>query len=90
MYKRDSYVLGILIGLVLPLILYGVILLVLSFWGQVDGWLYVPRPEAPLLFSVFANLLPFRYYMVNLKADRTGRGLLLITFILVLSYFAFF
>lgn len=90
MLKRDSFGLGLLTGLLLPLLVYGIMLLILSIWGQVEGFLYLPRPEAPLLFSACANLLPFRYYMVNLKADKTGRGLLLMTFAMVLSYFVFF
>jgi hypothetical protein len=33
------------------------------------------------LVSIAGNLLPFRYYMVKLKYDKTGRGMLVITMV---------
>lgn len=80
---------GILIGLALPLVVYGLILLVLLSQGQVENFLYRPNPAAPALAAIFSNLFPFRYYMVTRKFDRTGRGILIVTFVKVLLLFAF-
>ncbi len=88
--KKDRWALGVTIGIILPLIIYGLLLLVLGQYGRVDDLIYVPRPKAPALAAIFANLFPFRYYMVNKKFDRTGRGILLITFIMTVLLFYFF
>jgi hypothetical protein len=82
--KSDSWGLGILLGLLLPLIVYALLVIVINFTG-----LGLARANAMLL-SVFINLFTFRYYMVSLNFDRTGRGILLVTFALVAFYFFFF
>jgi len=43
--------------------------------------------QTHVLVSLFGNLFPIRYYFVNLKFDKTGRGVLLVTFVLVLIFF---
>ncbi len=90
MLHRDNWILGVVIGLILPLLVYGLAISVLSRYGHVDGLIYLPRPRVPGLLAVFSNLIPFRYYMVNKKYDRTGRGILLITFAYALLFFYFF
>ncbi len=89
MLKKDSWGLGILIGLVVPLLIYGLILLILSPWGYVERGIYQLNPEMPFLVAIFFNLLPFRYFMVSLKYDKTGRGILLITFLMAIAFFYF-
>ncbi len=89
MFKKDSWILGIALGGVLPLVIYGLTILVLSLWGAVDSWVYTPNPKTPGLVGIAANLLVFRYFMINMKYDKTGRGLLFITFVLLLLLFIF-
>ncbi len=88
--EKDNWALGVTIGIVFPLIIYGLLLLILGQHGRVDDLIYVPRPKAPALVAIFANLFPFRYYMVNKKFDRTGRAILLVTFIMAVLLFYFF
>ncbi len=90
MFKKDSPTTGILIGVILPLAVYALAIITFSRYGHVDGFIYTIRPKLPALIAVAANLLPFRYYMVNKKFDKTGRGILLITFIMVILIFALF
>lgn len=90
MLNKDNWVLGFLLGLLVPMVVYGIILLILMPHGHVDGLIYRPRPNAPSLAAICSNLFLFRYYMVNKKFDRTGRGLLLVTFALILFSFYFF
>lgn len=80
--------LGMAIGLLQPLLVYLLALLLLSFTGRVEAWMYTPHPSAPMWLAIASNLLSFRYYMVSLKYDRTGRGLLLLTFVWIILYFA--
>ena len=89
MFKKDDWTLGILIGLLLPLVFHGLTILALSLWGRTQGLLYPPNPQVPGLVGIAANLIAFRYYMVKLKYDRAGRGIILITFLYFLSIFIF-
>ncbi len=90
MLNKDTWTLGIIIGLLLPAVVYGLVLLILSPHGYVEDGIYLFRPEVPALIAVFSNLFPFRYYMVNKKYDRTGRGILLVTFLMAILCFYFF
>jgi hypothetical protein len=80
-------VLGILLGLILPAISYLFLyVLDLSVYAIFDAHI-VDKMDYLLLLSITVNLFPVRYYFVNLKYDKTGRGVLLVTLILTLSYF---
>jgi hypothetical protein len=86
--NKDSWALGTIIGIALPVIIYAIIIIALSQYGHVENLLYTIRPKVPFLVAAFSNLFPFRYYMVNKKYDRTGRALLLITFVIVILVFS--
>jgi hypothetical protein len=81
MFKKDNFILGLLIGALLPMIVY----LLLEEFAVVT--LYtgksVPRfdPASMLVLSLVANILPFRQYMQKGTYEKTGKGILLMTFI---------
>ena len=78
-----------MIGLVLPALLFLAMSLVSHYLiDPISRWARMFSTQNEILVSVFANLVPIRIYFVNLKFDRTGRGVLLITFILVIAFFA--
>jgi hypothetical protein len=81
MFKKDNWLLGIALGVLLPVIVYGIILLVLKQLGTTPTGNYALKPSTTRLLALFSNFIVFRYYMVNLKYDRTGRGILLATII---------
>lgn len=85
--NKDSWALGVVIGLVLPVVVYAIVILAFAQYGHVENLVYTIRPKVPFLVAVFSNLLPFRYYMVNKKYDHTGRALLLVTFLMVILVF---
>lgn len=87
MFKKDSWTTGFLIGALLPLLGYALTILILSFWGNVDGMVYTPKPQVPGLVGIAASIVAFRYYMVSLKFDKTGRGILVTAFVLFLANF---
>ena len=81
--RRDSYGVGIGLGLLLPAalfgILYGIFALVLHFNPQ----MLVNKPNLKevivpdfILLAMIPNLLLLRYYLLNLKFDKTGRGII--------------
>lgn len=90
MFKKDEWWLGAGLGIVLPAVLYGIILLIMKTWGTLPDGTYVLRQSTMMLLALFSNMITFRYYMVNLKYDKTGRGILLVTFIFAAVYFFLF
>ena len=87
MFNRNSMWFGILIGILMPLVvyalLYGVLYLYLHFTGTES---FFDESKLQLIAPVI-NLFIIRYYFVNKKYDDTGRGLLLVTFVYVIAYF---
>jgi hypothetical protein len=41
------------------------------------------------LLSLSANLLLMRYYLVSIKMDKTGKSILIVTFLMVFLFFMF-
>lgn len=89
MLKKDHFVLGSLLGIFLPMIMMGfiyginyllIILSIVTFYMDI---------QTAVLVSLGANMLPIRYYFVNLKFDKTGRGILFFTFVMILLFFVF-
>jgi hypothetical protein len=87
--QKDHYLFGLVVGVATPAILFGLILLINYFLLLIDVARFYLDLQTHVLTSIFGNLLPIRYYFVNLKFDKTGRGVLLITFVVVLLFFAF-
>jgi hypothetical protein len=89
MLKKDNMILGVGLGILLPVVVYAIIFFIMSTWGAIDSTrgIYILKPSTMQLISIFSNLFIFRYYMVNLKFDKTGRGILLVTFIFAGLFF---
>lgn len=84
--RRDSLWLGVIMGLVVPAflfsVLWGILALVFYFMGRpVSDVLAVVEPQKLILLSVIPNLFLLRYYLLKLKYDLTGRGILAVTFV---------
>lgn len=88
-FKRDSTVLGLLLGLILPVLLFLVIRGGLHLLEMATAQVYLKFHYA-LLLSTTINLLTLRYYLVDLKFEKTGRGILGVTFVYIILYFVFF
>lgn len=89
MFKKDHFVFGLGLGILIPLILFAIIWLINYFLLQLDVAKYYFDIQKHVLISLFGNLLPMRYYFLNLKFEKTGRAILVVTFALVLIFFAF-
>ena len=90
MVKRDSYLLGIILGIVAPPVAFGILFPVNMLMGRmIDSFIGLPNASLYLI-SLIINLLLLRYYFVKAKLDRTGRGILLVTFIGFFLYFLLF
>ncbi len=90
LFNRDQFWFGLFVGLIFPtllfLILYAVDLLAMDLWNTH----ILAKQEYLYILSLVVNLLTIRYYFVNLKYDKTGRGILLVTFVLGIAYFVLF
>lgn len=87
MLNKDSFSFGLILGTLTPILFFSILFLVNLFIEQVviDG-AFIEWNKL-VLVSIAINLIVLRYYFVKLKFDKTGRGILLITFTLVLLFF---
>ena len=85
--KKDSLALGMILGIVLPAVLFGILYLLNSWLSES----YTPGRQILSLSSmglvaIFLNMFLMRMYLVRWKLDRTGRGILVVTFILAIIF----
>jgi len=86
--KSDSLLLGIIVGIVFPGIIYGILhLLNVSFPNPATKYTFLKESTIQIL-GIAVNALTLRFYLIKLKADKTGRGIMLVTFIMAILFFA--
>jgi hypothetical protein len=79
--KKDKYINGIIMAILLPVITSCLVL--------PAGRLLTFFDSNILLLSLIPNLLFMRYYIVKAQFERTGKGILIITVLLMAAYFIF-
>ena len=84
--RRDNMGMGILLGIFLPLLLFGILYGMLYLVELKTGNIEAVTIQKILLISIFPNLFLLRYYLLKLKYDLTGRGVLLATFLYALLF----
>ena len=87
--KTDQMWLGLVLGVLLPSVTFGLLYLIARVCAPAGKPLLIPLSTV-LLVAIFTNLFTMRYYLVKLKFDRTGRGILLVTCVLAIAYFLLF
>ncbi len=85
--KKNNYLLGVIVGLITPLLFYGILLLIETLLIQAGIWKGFNPHHNIYLLSTLINIVLFRYYFVRLKHEKTGKGLLLVTLALILAFF---
>jgi len=80
--RQDSFWMGLILGLFVPAIIFGVLTLIVYFLPQAIKVANVFTLERLILISIIPNVLLLRYYLLKLKYDLTGRGILAITFVI--------
>jgi hypothetical protein len=84
MLKKNSFWLGLVIGIIIPSVLFG-ILYALNFYTKVFEHPPVVLSMQKMMFICGAlNILPIRYYLLHDGLEKTGQGVLFITVFLVL------
>ncbi len=87
MLKKDSMWMGIVLGLLIPVLSFGLFYVINEMITKFITHRSIFTLATLVVVSIFVNVLVFRYYMLKLKADYTGRGILLATFIYAFIYF---
>ena len=87
MFKRDSFIFGFLLGIVIPILAYAILYLGLALVELLLSRDLLNERPALKLISIAFNLLVLRYYFVTLKFEKTGKGILIITFAYAIVYF---
>lgn len=91
--KKDSFWLGLILGVLMPAICFGILYLL-------NNTVFVnPQKETDnksifslsmiIILSIVPNAIALRLYLVNLKADKTGRGILIVTLIIAVAFMIF-
>lgn len=91
MFKKDSMITGVILGIVVMVAGYFVI-------HYFDKWLLgylfkrssVFSESTTQVIAIFLNVFPFRYFMLKADKEWIGRGILLVTFIVGLTYFFYY
>ena len=80
-FKKDSPLFGLFIGIIVPIICY-----YLLKWGIFFLLKKSFSTESVELFALVCNLPLLRYYLINLKFENTGKGILFATFMYALLW----
>ncbi|MDR2511373.1 MAG: hypothetical protein LBC89_02730 [Bacteroidales bacterium] len=89
MLKKDNIGWGMLVGLLCPSVLLGLLWLLSTFFAPEGKSCLIPFPTL-LLLSIIPNLFILRYYLLKLQFDRTGRGILLLSFLWAILFFVIY
>lgn len=86
--KKDNLAFGMVLALLISGLLYSCLTLFSVWFPETFSHRFLRR-QVIFLLSIFVNLFPFRTYMVSLKHEKTGRGMLAAMFVLTVMYFIF-
>ena len=75
-FKKDSALIGFVIGVIIPIVFYFLQDLLIPFLLG-NGF----DIQSMQLFAIVANLGFFRYYLMNLNFEYTAKGIFFATFI---------
>ncbi len=81
--RRDSYGVGIALGILVPALLFGLLYGIYALVLHANPQMLVNNPDLTknlipkfILIALIPNLFILRYYLLKLKFDKTGRGIL--------------
>lgn len=84
---------GVVTGFVVPAVLFGILFAIFAILVKTNPEMTVNNPSLPrtiipklILISLIPSLLILRHYLLKLKYDKTGRGIIISTFVLGLVF----
>lgn len=93
--RRDSYVVGGALGILIPAVLFGILFGIFAIVLHFNPQMLVNKPNlikvlTPdfILLAMIPNVLLLRYYLLKLKFDKTGRGIIGATLVWAIVFLA--
>ncbi len=91
--RKDSYVIGILLGVIVPALCFGILYAILMLMVHFQPTMLVNNPNLMrtilpklVLIGMIPSILLLRHYLVTLEYDKTGRGILIATFVIAIVF----
>ncbi|MFO8086702.1 MAG: hypothetical protein R6T91_02695 [Bacteroidales bacterium] len=88
-FKKDTFLLGIILGLIVPVVLFFIIFYANDYFEALAGKSFL-KQNTIMLVSIVLNVFVLRYFLVNNQRDKTGRGILMATFAYAIVFFIVF
>ncbi|MCQ2280818.1 MAG: hypothetical protein MJZ49_08485 [Bacteroidales bacterium] len=90
-FRRDSWGMGIFLGTIVPAltfaVLFGLFTAVLAIAGIEFAKMFdIDLVCKLVLLSMVPSVFIMRYYLLKLKYDYTGRGILVVTFVVAIVF----
>ena len=83
MFKKDKVIVGVLIGIIMPIVLYYFIELSMEMSGRATSGKFSENLQ---LFLIAVNAFVMRQFMVKRDQDNIGKGIMGVTLIFVLVH----
>lgn len=87
---KDSFPAGLIAGAIVLVVVYLVINFIRLQLIDYTNNPYIFKPPAVQLFCLIPNILLFRWVMINLEKEKTGKGILFVTVFTTFVYFLVF
>ena len=85
MFKKDNFLIGIVIGIIFPVVCFGILYGLRFFLGTFIQSVQMFSTVKLMFVSVALNVLPVRYFYVARELPKTAQGTLLITVVLIVT-----
>lgn len=85
--NRDSYLSGFIIGILLPVVAFGVFYMLDALIQRLFHLDHLLKASNLALLAIAMNMLALRYYLVKAKFERTGMSIMGLTFVMGVLYF---
>lgn len=85
--RRDSWGMGIFLGFIAPAVTFGILVGIIALIATILGAkpmeiLNIELIKKLILLSIVPSVFIMRHYLLKLKFDLTGRGILVFTFVI--------
>lgn len=87
--NNDEYSLGIILGLIIPFPVTFIFTILLRVVQKYLHTFSTVRDMDMLLLGLAVNLIVMRYYLTKRKFEKTGKGLLVLTVVLIILFLIF-
>jgi len=88
-FKKDNIINGFIIGLFLPVVAFAAFYLLNTLIIRFFSLGHLLKDSSIILLAIAINMLALRYYLITAKFERTGMGILFLTFVFGILFFVF-